>query len=820
MAQDTLYGVMTLFQSDIPGNNIFGAPGDPARLEFMKSWIDQAGQLGTEIVRFPGDWASLEPLPGQYSQAAINELVELIRHAGEQGIQIIYEFAQTPAWARPPGVDFGFFTPPANPQDFANAASFLHQQFMAAGVDQYIEAWEIWNEPNVEPFWPGANFRHPIAPPGIQGVDAAVDYTAAAEYVQLLNAAYNSLHALDPGVTVLGGALAGTDATYLNWMLAEGAQFDGLSVHPYTRNYDDPNGTGSFPYTPARPGDDPTAFAEGFSLSPDLNERWSFEYGLNALNDILEANGRGNIDLWITEFGVVIDDGDGDPIAVSDQATQAQYIFEALQLVEGMDFIHAITLFQLYDNTDGDFGLLNPDGTWRPSGGVLAGHIAEFGTGNSSNNTFFGTFGDDIVYGSDGDDILIGDQGNDILVGSGGNDVLLGGDGVDQVDYYGPVSESDNFTFIRNDDGSVTAISASTGQDTLWDIEGVYFDLEGVFYFAEDLTYTQYGTAGNDTLFGEVGNDLLIGDIGDDILIGSTGIDTLVGGGGFDQIGYYGQGSNSADFTFVDNGDGSVTATNAVFGADTIWDIDGIYFEQEAAFYTLNDLTYTTYGTSGNDVISGTSRNDLIIADAGIDIINASAGNDTIVGQNVAAGGNEYNQVNYLGIGSNSSNVSFVDNGDGSVTASSSEFGSDTLWGIDGIWFEEENQWYSLDNLLGISPLQAATTNTIYGSLGDDALFGTTANDLVIGDQGVDVFYGDAGDDVYVGQDVVSGSQEYNQVNYLGSNGFAANFLFEDNGDGSVTATSAEFGQDQLWGVQGIYFEGENQWYAIDDLFA
>lgn len=551
----------------------------------------------------------------------------------------------------------------------------------------------------------------------MNGVDVSLDYTAAAEYVQLLNAAYAQLHAVDPNVTVLGGALAGTDATYLNWMLAEGAQFDGLSVHPYTRNYDNPNGAGGPPYLPARPGDDPTAFAEGVGLASDLNERWSFEYGLNALNDILEANGRGNVDLWITEFNTAINDFNGDPIVVPDQATQAEYLYEALQIVEGMDFIHAITVFQLYDAGDGDFGLLNPDGTWRPSGGVLSGHIAEFGDGsNGSNNTFYGTLDDDVIYGSDGDDILLGDLGNDILVASNGNDILLGGEGIDQVDYYGSAGNSSNFTFIQNEDGSMTAISAITGEDTLWDVEGIWFD-------------------------------------------------------------------------------------------------------QEALFYFMDDLTYTTYGTAGDDVINGTARNDLIIADAGVDIINASAGDDTIIGQNVATGSNEYNQVDYLGAGSNSSNFIFNDNGDGSVTVTSTNFGTDTLWGIGGVWFEEENQWYAIDSLFGGSAAQPATTNTIYGTEGDDVLFGTNANDLIIGDDGVDIFHGSFGDDVYVGRDVSNSIEEYNQIDFLGANSFSSNFNFSDNGDGSITVVSAEFGQDQLWGIDGAWFEAENQWYAIDSLF-
>ncbi len=70
MAQDTSYGVMTLFQSDIPGNNLPSGYNTPERLEFVKSWIDQASAIGSEVIRIPGDWIGLEGAgKGQYSEA-------------------------------------------------------------------------------------------------------------------------------------------------------------------------------------------------------------------------------------------------------------------------------------------------------------------------------------------------------------------------------------------------------------------------------------------------------------------------------------------------------------------------------------------------------------------------------------------------------------------------------------------------------------------------------------------------------------------------------------------------------------------------------
>jgi hypothetical protein len=353
----TLYGVMTLFQT--PGHPL---PEGPARMAWFKSWIDQSAVIGAQVIRIPGDWRSLEEQGrDQWSQWYVDEAIELVRYAGQQNIKVIYEFAQTPDWAKPPGRDDGLWTNPQDPRDFGKAAAYLQSRFMAAGVSRYIAAWEVWNEPNVKTFWPGGRYRNPgrVA----DGADTAVDEAAARQYVGLLNAAYDALKAVDPGVTVLGGSLAGTDFEYADWMHKGGAHFDGLSVHPYTRPF--ANGP-----TPARPGDDPAKFPEGPDLSDTLNERWSFQYGMERLHAELERAGQ-NGDLWITELGWKIRSPTAGWGYVPDEKAQADYLGEALQLINGWGFVRAVTWFQLYDADDGDFGLLKPDGSWRLSAHVL-----------------------------------------------------------------------------------------------------------------------------------------------------------------------------------------------------------------------------------------------------------------------------------------------------------------------------------------------------------------------------------------------------------------------------------------------------------------
>lgn len=78
-----------------------------------------------------------------------------------------------------------------------------------------VAAWEIWNEPNIQPFW------SPRPDPEL--------------YAKLLRAAYVAAKQADPDCIIVGGALAGPDAAFLRGMYAAGAKghFDVLSYHNY-----------------------------------------------------------------------------------------------------------------------------------------------------------------------------------------------------------------------------------------------------------------------------------------------------------------------------------------------------------------------------------------------------------------------------------------------------------------------------------------------------------------------------------------------------------------------------------------------------------
>ncbi len=179
--------------------------------ELGASWI---------VEYFP--WAYIEPSPGRYDWTHADLVVD---HARRQGLTVIARLGMVPEWARP------------DPQLQPTTGTFLDEEHYAAFGD-FVHAFVqhfsgrvghvvIWNEPNISLEW---GYR-PVDPEG---------------YAALLKAVYPRAKTANPGVIVLGGALAPTlapvgdpegmnDLEYMRRMLAAGAAeaMDALAVHAY-----------------------------------------------------------------------------------------------------------------------------------------------------------------------------------------------------------------------------------------------------------------------------------------------------------------------------------------------------------------------------------------------------------------------------------------------------------------------------------------------------------------------------------------------------------------------------------------------------------
>ncbi|MDZ7963062.1 MAG: choice-of-anchor I family protein [Aulosira sp. DedQUE10] len=171
---------------------------------------------------------------------------------------------------------------------------------------------------------------------------------------------------------------------------------------------------------------------------------------------------------------------------------------------------------------------------------------------------------------------------------------------------------------------------------------------------------------------------------------------------------------------------------------------------------TVNLVSNTINGTSGNNILIGTDK---------VDIIRGLAGNDLITG-------NQNNDFLYGGSGNDA-----LEGGNG----------NDNLYGEDGN-----------DALLG-----GNGNDTLYGGSGNDALEGGNGNDNLYGEDGNDALLGADGDDLLVGgkgRDILTGGSNSDRFYLTGTGEFDTIIDFNSNVD-KIVISKSEFSLSQAPGT-------------------
>ena len=146
------------------------------------------------------------------------------------------------------------------------------------------------------------------------------------------------------------------------------------------------------------------------------------------------------------------------------------------------------TDYRLSVNADGSVKVVKPDGVDTLSniqGVYFAGDGVWMGLdlgldgsgdgddGGSGANLIEGDENGNYLLGTDGDDKIVTGTGIDVVEGSAGNDRIIGSENdYDQVNYSG---SSDDYSFVRNADGTYSVTDNAGNSDTLSHIDGVYF---------------------------------------------------------------------------------------------------------------------------------------------------------------------------------------------------------------------------------------------------------------------------------------------------------------------------------------------------------
>lgn len=271
-------------------------------------------------------WSVFEPsAAGQIEPRAQAFLDHLVRDAAAHGIGVIATVDFTPCWASSAparvlrdcaagnGTGKANAWPPRNPADYAAFTAYL-----AARYGTRLAAIEVWNEPDQ------ANERYLAGPNKPQ------------QYAALLRAAYPAIKQANPGVSVLGGSLVGSNGVFLRALYAAGIEgyYDGLAVHFY-----------NLTLASVR------AIHEAQLAAGDSKPLWLDEFGWTSC--------------WPTQRIQ-------QEQACVTRAVQAQNITNTMRALVRTPYVAAEVLYGLQDGRDEDFGVLSSRGTRKPAFGALA----------------------------------------------------------------------------------------------------------------------------------------------------------------------------------------------------------------------------------------------------------------------------------------------------------------------------------------------------------------------------------------------------------------------------------------------------------------
>lgn len=398
-----------------------------------------------------------------------------------------------------------------------------------------------------------------------------------------------------------------------------------------------------------------------------------------------------------------------------------------------------------------------------------------------------------------------------------GQTIVGSPDMYDQVDYPG---NSWDYTFVRNDDASVSVTKPDGEVDMLTNIDGFWFSGEFEWYPIGDLVTA---ASGNQTITGGADYDQVDypGDSADytftenadgsvsvakpdgstDTLISIDGFwfqgeeawypiesllsqtgQTIIGTNAYDQVDYDG---SRSDYIFVQNANGTVTVNRPGGLIDTLTRIDGFWFRGEEAWYSIEDIFDVDTGTVTNGVITGSNDvNDNLTGTAANDTFFVGRGNDLVRG----LGGTDT-----LRVDGDVFEWTYSQDGD-TLTMTHPTWGVNTLISLERIFSLRSGQDFTVNQAI-------ASTNGLpaFRLDNDNVINGTPGNDTIPGQVGVQGFYGGLGNDTY------QGTGNFEQVNYDGAR---AEYTFSRNANGSIRVSHPIWGTDTLINIDGVIFTG------------
>ncbi|MBZ0288530.1 MAG: cellulase family glycosylhydrolase, partial [Anaerolineae bacterium] len=233
---------------------------------------DQIVSLGAGWVKQQVLWKDFEPVKGEID---FNTLDNIVNTLNDKNLNILLTVSAAPSWARSSTDENG---PPDNFADYATFVGALAGRY--AGK---VEAYEIWNEPNLRREWNSS--VHAINP---------------ATYMDMLRASYSAIKAADPSAVVVSGGLAPTGFNDGVNAISDRVYLESL----YTNGLADvSDAIGAHPLGWANPPDAVCCDAPVGVLTHYQDSSFYFLGTLSLYRQIMVDHSDGSTAIWVTKFG-------------------------------------------------------------------------------------------------------------------------------------------------------------------------------------------------------------------------------------------------------------------------------------------------------------------------------------------------------------------------------------------------------------------------------------------------------------------------------------------------------------------------------------
>jgi polysaccharide biosynthesis protein PslG len=233
---------------------------------------DEIVALGVTWVKQEILWRDFEPIQGEIDFNTLDNIVNTLRG---KNLNVLLTVSAAPAWARASTDENG---PPDN---FADYGTFVGA--LAARYAGQVQAYEIWNEPNLRREW-----------------NSSVHNISAASYIELLRAGYNAIKAADPAAVVISAGLAPTGYNDGVNAISDRVFLPALYISGLA---DVSDAIGAHPLGWANPPDAICCEAPVGVLTHYQDSSFYFLETLQAYRDIMVQNNDGSTAIWATKFG-------------------------------------------------------------------------------------------------------------------------------------------------------------------------------------------------------------------------------------------------------------------------------------------------------------------------------------------------------------------------------------------------------------------------------------------------------------------------------------------------------------------------------------